>query len=60
MSKEMNRDIAFRTMHVDTHMTAPPAAVASESGKADCGRRHVRQPSLDHCPQTVHDMALAV
>jgi hypothetical protein len=60
MSKEMNRDIAFGTMHVDTHMTAAPAAVASESGKADCGRRHMRQPSLDHRPQTVHDVAPAV
>ncbi|ALL71469.1 hypothetical protein K788_0006124 (plasmid) [Paraburkholderia caribensis MBA4] len=56
----MNRDIAFWTMHVNTHMTAPSAAVASESGKADSGRRHMRQPSLDHRPQTVHDVAPAV
>jgi hypothetical protein len=60
MSKEVNRDIAFGTMHVDTHMTAPSAAVAFESGKADSGRRHMRQPSLDHRTQTVHDIAPAV
>jgi hypothetical protein len=60
MSKEMDRDIAFRAMHVDAHMAAPRAAFASESGKADSGWRHMRQPSFDHRPQTVHDVALAV
>jgi hypothetical protein len=56
MPEEMDRDIAFRAMHVYANMTAASAAFASESGKTHLARRHVRQPSLDHRPQTVHDL----